>query len=317
MSASPLFTVFSPTYNRAHTIHRVFDSLCAQTSRDFEWLVVDDGSTDNTEELIANWARTADFPVRYFKQEHSGKHIAHNLAVQQARGWFIATVDSDDALVPTSLRRIGGIWNDIPTSEQQSFSGIGGLCCDQYGATIGDCFPTSPFDSNLKEVVYRHRIRGEKWGVTRTDVLRQYPFPDVAGTQFVPEGLIGLQMSRRYKRRYVNEVFRIYYRFEARERGKTLSSKSNLATSSPGRLYYYCWLLNQELDGFGRSPLPFFKAAVMLPIVARRSGQSLRGVFASLTHFPAKCLVALGLPLGYMLDISRRICAITGCGGRT
>ncbi len=93
----PIFTVFTPTYNRAHTIHRAFDSLRAQTLRDFEWLVVDDGSTDNTSELIASWAKVADFPIRYFKQDHSGKHIAHNLAVREARGKFFLPLASDDA----------------------------------------------------------------------------------------------------------------------------------------------------------------------------------------------------------------------------
>src|SRR5215471_10000349 len=80
-SSPPLFTVFTASYNRAHTIHRVFNSLSAQTLRDFEWLVVDDGSTDRTAELIGAWTKTADFPIRYFKQEHSGKHVARNLAV--------------------------------------------------------------------------------------------------------------------------------------------------------------------------------------------------------------------------------------------
>src|SRR5580658_2083591 len=100
MSESYAFTVFTATYNRAHTIKRVFDSLCAQTLRDFEWLVIDDGSTDNTSELIANWAKIAHFPIRYFRQDHSGKHIAHNLAAREARGQFFLVFDSDDACIP-------------------------------------------------------------------------------------------------------------------------------------------------------------------------------------------------------------------------
>src|SRR5262245_3444530 len=79
LSDTPLFTIFTPTYNRRHTIRRVYDSLCAQTLRDFEWLVIDDGSTDGTSELVKGWVESADFPIRYFWQENSGKHIAHNL----------------------------------------------------------------------------------------------------------------------------------------------------------------------------------------------------------------------------------------------
>ncbi len=117
MSGAPLFTVFTPTYNRAHTLHRVFGSLCAQTLRDFEWLVVDDGSTDDTAALIAGWATAADFPIRYFRQDHSGKHIAHNLAVREARGQFFMSLNSDDACVPQALERIAYHWTTIPARD--------------------------------------------------------------------------------------------------------------------------------------------------------------------------------------------------------
>ena len=301
MADSVLFTVFTPTYNRAHTLHRVFDSLCTQTLRDFEWLVVDDGSTDDTAELIAGWARSADFPIRYFKQEHSGKHIAHNLAVREARGSIFAPLDSDDALLPDSLERIRGFWNAIPNSDRALFSGVGGLCCDQYGAIIGDRFPESPFDTNLQQLVFVLRIRGEKWGVTRTDLFRQYPFPEVAETQFVPEGLVGLQMSKAYKRRFVNEVFRVYYRRENEGLGENLSSRANLAVNAPGRLYYYRWLLNNELAYFWRSPMPFVKAAVMLPILARFSNQPFWNTLKSLNGGAARSIMLLALPFALLL----------------
>ncbi len=100
MPDPPLFTIFTPTYNRAHTLHRVFDSLRAQTLRDFEWLLIDDGSIDGTEGLVAGWAQSADFPVRYLRQDHAGKHIARNRALGEARGHFFACLDSDDAFGP-------------------------------------------------------------------------------------------------------------------------------------------------------------------------------------------------------------------------
>src|SRR5664279_25603 len=110
---APFFTVFTPTYNRAHTVGRVFDSLRAQTFRDFEWLAVDDGSTDNTPELIASWAAKSNFPLRNFRQAHTGKHIAHNFAMREARGEFFMVVDSDDALEPRALERLHAVWLEI------------------------------------------------------------------------------------------------------------------------------------------------------------------------------------------------------------
>lgn len=299
--------MFTPTYNRAHTLHRVYDSLCAQTLRDFEWIVIDDGSTDNTTDLVADWIKTAGFPIRYFKQEHSGKHIAHNLAVRQARGYFFAPLDSDDALLPDSLERIRGVWNAIDFSDQAAFSGVGGLCRDQHGMIIGDRFPKSPFDSNIRELVYGLRIRGEKWGVTRTDVFRQFPFPELAGTQFIPEGLLGLQMSRAYRRRYVNEVFRIYYRFENEEPGKNLTNRTNVSADAPGRLYYYRWVLNNELEYFWRSPVSFMKSAVMLPILAKSSNQSFRDLLRSLETPGGTILVFLTLPFASLLYALNKI----------
>ena len=270
--------------------------------RDFEWLVVDDGSTDNSAALVDEWAKRGEFPIRYVRQLHAGKHIAFNLAARQAQGELLAPVDSDDELQPGGLERLREIWEAIPQPQRMTFSGIGGLCHDQRGVLIGDRFPTSPFDVSFSDLIYRYRIRGEKWGVTRTDIFRQYPFPEVAGTEFVPEGLVGLQISKAYKRRYVNEVFRIYYQHEYHEPGKNLSKRANLGANASGRFPYYLWLLNEEIHYFWRSPMPFIKAAIMLPIAARASGRSLRQAIRSVKGIPAKAIVLLGLPAAAVLS---------------
>jgi glycosyltransferase involved in cell wall biosynthesis len=303
-SSMPLFTVFTATYNRAHTIHRVFDSLCAQTLRDFEWLVVDDGSTDNTSEVIATWAKRADFAIRYFKQVHSGKHIAHNLAAREAHGRFFLTLDSDDACVPEALERMAFHWNAIPAHDRARFAGVVGLCCDQHGRIIGDRFPTDPFDASLRERRYVYRIRGEKWGSTLTDVVRQFPFPVIRGTQFIPEGVIGLEIGKAYKSRCVNEIFRIYY-VNDNQTGATLTRRRRLPENAPGRLHYYVWLLNNDLEYFFHLPIPFLKAAVMIPIAARDVRQHFALTMKSLQKWPAKLLILLALPISsaiYLFD---------------
>ena len=169
----PLFTIFTPTYNRAHTIRRVFDSLCAQTLRDFEWLVIDDGSTDNTSELIAIWDEIANFPVRCVKQTHAGKHFAHNRALVEAKGQFFGILDSDDALVPDALEKLARLWDSIPESERHLFCSVGARCCSQNGNIIGDRFPTDPFDADMRELAaaqkrtdaaLRGLIETRRWG---------------------------------------------------------------------------------------------------------------------------------------------------------
>ncbi len=109
------FSVFAPTYNRAHTLPRLYSSLCEQTFKDFEWIIVDDGSTDETAEVVKPWLKAAPFRVRYFWKPNGGKHTAINRGVQEAVGRFLAISDSDDWYVPQALDRFIHHWNEIPT----------------------------------------------------------------------------------------------------------------------------------------------------------------------------------------------------------
>jgi len=297
---NPLFTVFTPTYNRAHTLDRVFDSLSNQTLRDFEWLVVDDGSTDDTGRLVAEWVKTAAFPIRYFSQSHSGKHMAHNLAAREARGEFFFTLDSDDACVPRALERLASIWKAIPEQKRPLFCGVGGLCVDQNGELVGERFPREPLDADMRERHFLYRVRGEKCVVTRTELVRRFPFPEIKDTTFVPEGTVWLEIAKTHKIRWVNEIFRIYH-LDGRKEGSTLTSKKNLQKSAAGRMHYYIWLLNNHLNFFFNSPKPFIAAASMLPVVARLSNKSVRSVLMSLHNRPAKTLVWLTLPIAAVL----------------
>jgi len=301
----PAFTVFTPTYNRAHTLHRVYESLCVQTLRDLEWLIVDDGSTDGTTALVEQWCRVSNFPIRFIAQPHAGKHIAHNRAIREARGQFFIILDSDDACVPTALERMLYHWNTIPIGQRAQFSGVAGLCCDQKGAVVGDRYPSEPLDISLREQRYVYRIRGEKWGPELVEVLRQFPFPEISDTNFLPEGAVWLEVAKRYKMRCVNEVFRVYYVDDSRT-GHTLTARKSLGESAAGRLHYYTWLLNNDLGYFFHSPSPFIKAAVMLPVMALYASQPLTTATAAVNGACAKALVLAGLPFAFLLYLFDR-----------
>lgn len=305
---APLFTIFTPTYNRAHTLHRAFESLSAQTLRDFEWIIVDDGSTDGTEALVSDWAQSADFPMRYLRQNHGGKHIAHNLALSAARGKFFTCLDSDDAVPPDSLEKLARAWDAIPQSERAAFCGVDGLCCDQHGRIVGDVYPRDPLDADMRERKYVYGPRGEKWGVVLTEIARLYPFPQVAIGKYLPEGIVWLDMAKRFKTRAVNEVVRIYYIDDA-EPGVTTAIKRRLAAHAEGNWYYYIWLLNNDLEYFFSAPNPFIKAAVMLPVAAWITGRRLGRALHELESLAAKSLVLMALPLSavlFCLDRLRR-----------
>jgi glycosyltransferase domain-containing protein len=149
----------------------------------------------------------------------------------------------------------------FPVDELQKFleppiAGVGGLCADPSGHIAGDKFPSSPFDAHPADVLFKYRIKGERWGMTLTEALRRYPLPKVPG-HYVPEGLTDLQMP--YRRRYANKVLRIYY-----------PSPKGLDRTKPGnagRLYYYRWILHNRIKYAVYAPLQFLKAALMLLVL--------------------------------------------------
>ncbi len=216
MDLSMLFTVFTATYNRRHTLLRLFESLDTQTLRNFEWLVVDDGSTDGTGELMRELEQRASFPLRYYYQSNGGKHVASNLAVDLAAGELFATLDSDDALAPRALERLADHWMAIPEDRRHQFSGVNCLCCTgKDGVVIGDAFPASPgsdgvLDSDPTSMMV-FRLAGDKWGFHRADIMRQFRFPEFAGERYIPDGLLWQRIGAKYRIRYVNEALRRLY----------------------------------------------------------------------------------------------------------
>lgn len=200
-----MFTVFTPTYNRAHTLPRVYDSLRSQTCRCFEWVIVDDGSTDSTSKLVKKWQQEAIFPIRYIYQKNSGKHVAFNLGVQEAKGELFLPIDSDDACVPEALERFHYHWSNIPKKIRSQYSGISCLCIDGKGNTIGTKYPYDYMESNLIDIYHKYKVKGDKWGFTRTDILHKTPFPVIEGENFIAEGIVWNRIAKTYQMIFINE----------------------------------------------------------------------------------------------------------------
>lgn len=282
------FTVCTPTCNRAHTLHRPFDSLRSQTTRDFEWLVIDDGSTDHTRERVARWVREADFPIRYLYQENRGKHVAHNRGILEARGELFLVLDSDDACLPQTLTRFKHHWEQIPASRRARFVGVTGLCASVDGKIVGDKFPADVLDSDFIEIVTRYRVCGEKWGFHRTDVLREFPFPEIPGERFIAEGLVWNRVARKYKTRFVNEAVRIYH-----ESGDSLTANAaRIRAESPvgARLYYGEYLAQ---------PLPLRLIVRNLINYIRFSLHGSYGLGSIIVESGRRVFALLLFPLGY------------------
>lgn len=201
-----LITVFTPTYNRAKLLPRLYRSLKEQTNKDFEWVIVDDGSTDNTKEVIDNiiTQQENDFPIRYFYKENGGKHTAINRGVREANGELFFIVDSDDILTFNSVELISIFYNQI--RDKDSFCGVSGMKGDFENNKIGTKVNFNILDCTIAESGYKYHIHGDKAEIIRTSIMKEFPFPEYNDEHFCPEALVWNRISKRYKIRYFNKI---------------------------------------------------------------------------------------------------------------
>lgn len=299
LSMAYTFTVFTPAYNRAHTLPRVYESLCRQTFQDFEWLIVDDGSTDDTREVVLGWQASAPFPIRYIYQPNQGKHIAFNRGVAEAQGQLFAALDSDDALVPDALSCLLTHWMAIPEDRRDHFVGVTGLCLMPDGSIVPDRFPLDVLDSDTLELQYKLKVSGEKWGILRVDILRKYPFPAVTGANFVPEGIVWAQIARRYKTRFVNDAVRVYHQDTASAPDQL--TRQDAAKHSVVMALWHQSILNDEIGWFVCSPAAFLRSAVHYIRFSLHAGKSLLAQRAALKGITQAVLWLAALPLGLLV----------------
>lgn len=226
-----MITVLTPTYNRAYTLERLYQSLLLQ-SVPFEWLIIDDGSTDTTRELITSLQTNAPFPIHYIYQTNSGKHVAINTGAREAKGDFIFIVDSDDLLTNDALIYVQNTINSLTESD------------------IGICFRRAYFDGILigkknaaSEPLYLspteagNYFQGDLAYIFRTSILLFHPFPIIKGEKFVPELLIWNRISD--EGRIVFYPDKAIYLCEYLEDGYSKNFKANLKRNPKGFALFY------------------------------------------------------------------------------
>ncbi len=199
-----MITVFTPTYNRAYLLSNLYESLAVQTCKDFEWIIVDDGSTDDTESLVKQWLPQADFSIRYKKTANGGKQRAVNCGVQMAKGDCFWIVDSDDTLTENAVETAYKWFETI--KDNQGFAGIAGLRGYSMEQIIGSTFEGEYLDITCLERD-KHNVKGDKSEIFYTDILKKFPFPEFEGEKFVPEALVYNRIAMAgYRMRWFNEI---------------------------------------------------------------------------------------------------------------
>ncbi|WP_140487694.1 glycosyltransferase family 2 protein [Flavobacterium sp. GSA192] len=212
-------TIFTPTYNRADLLKRVYDSLLLQGNSNFEWLIVDDGSIDNTKEFVEQFINEDKIIVRYFYKSNGGKHTAINYGVQKAKGDLFFIVDSDDFLTINAVQLKWEAWQKIKNNDK--IAGIIGLSQFTNGTFVGDVFLEDNWQISFVDYYLKYKLQGDKSVAFKTAVLKQYPFPEKEGVKLVFEAVVWHEMAKKYDVLCLNKVIQLK---EYLENGLTDSS---------------------------------------------------------------------------------------------
>lgn len=283
-------TVFTPTFNRAHLLPRLYDSLCRQTSKEFCWLIVDDGSSDDTEDLIEKWQNESIIQIQYFYKENGGMHTGHNFAYSKIETELNVCIDSDDFMPDNAVELILKKWDNIPNKTH--IAGIIGLDADDKGRIIGTAIPDHISKGNLDDLYKKYRVKGDKKLILRTDVVRSYPpYPQYFQERLVPLGILYLQIGRDYNFIYSNEVYCIV---EYQEEGSSKTILRQYEQSPRG--FAYARKIKLE---YSRSFTEIIKNCIHLGSL----GITTKNITVVLRNNPYKLLTVLLLPAGVLLNI--------------
>lgn len=240
MNNIPVITVLTLSYNKGNTIRRTFDSLLQQTSFDFEWLIINDGSTDNTDEIVSTFV-TDLFPIRYIKKENEGLNRSFNKGVQLAYGELLFRLDSDDYVKPDAIENI--LKYKYLIENNNRVAGIVFLSVFENDRLVG----SHPFEekiklSNFLEYRYKYKAVGDRAEIVKTSIAREIPYPEFKGEKFCPEGLMWSRMAQKYDAFYINQA--IYVR-EYNENCITAAGAKTSINNPDGTSVYLAEILNK------------------------------------------------------------------------
>ena len=288
----PTLTIFTPAYNRAHTLPRTYASLFAQKSRDFVWLIIDDGSTDGTEDLVRGWMNSDNgFEIRYIRKENGGMHTAHNTAYENIDTELNVCIDSDDALAENAVEIILSEWKRVKST---GVAGLIGLDADFSGNIIGTRFPDGVTETTLSGF-YAAGGSGDKKLVYRTDIITSVPpYPVFDGEKYVALAYKYLLVDQKYKMAAINRVLCI------------VEYQPDGSSNSMWRQY----LANPRGFAFWRKvcmTYPTSRNRLFVDCVHYCSSCVIAHIPPFISQSPKKALTAAALPFGIALAVLTRV----------
>ena len=193
-----MITVFTPSYNRSDTLKILYNSLLKQSKANFEWLIVDDGSSDNTKEYIDSLIAENKISINYLYKENGGKQSAYNLGLEKASGDIFLCIDSDDILADDALEIIKEDFSKLKGDDIAGIMYVQGYISDK-DKIIGTMFPSDDLKDTYYNIYHKLYVSGDKLIVFKTDIAKKYVFPLIKGEKFIPEALIYNRISLKYK----------------------------------------------------------------------------------------------------------------------
>lgn len=287
-----LVTILTPAYNRAYSLPRLYQSLKAQTDRDFEWLVVDDGSVDDTRELIQGCIAEDAIPIRYIRKANGGKHDALNVGIAAIESPWTFIVDSDDYLAENAVERIRFYADRLPGCHaRRKVASLCFLRAFPDGKTNGE----KPRDNEVVGNFIDRRINShdelaDKAEVYLTQVLREHPFPVYPGERFLQENIVWIRIAFDYDMLFLNEAI---YIGDYLADGLTKNVRKNKLRNPVGMYQNAALLMDPRFVWIVR-----IKGALLYDIYYKLAhGSMLRGI----SHSPNRLLAAMGLPAAYLI----------------
>ena len=236
------FTVFTPTFNRKELLEKLYKSLQKQTFKDFEWLIVDDGSTDGTKEKVEEFLSEKKLEIKYYFKENGGKQRAYNFATEKANGELFICLDSDDEYVENGLEIILKYWKKY--DKNIDIAGMGYLSTYPNREIIGSSFPEKEMISTQFEIYNKYGVKGDKGLMFRTEIIKKYKFPVFEDEKFITEAIVYNRICEKYKMAYVNEKIEIK---EYQEDGLTAKYNNLLLRNPKGQALYHNEINSQKL----------------------------------------------------------------------
>jgi len=211
----PLVTIITSNYNRREVLLRCMKSVDAQTFKDIEYIVVDNGSSVSFDDIMEDFMVEATIPMMFIKRSNGiGRHTGRNSAIEQARGEYLCMIDSDDAYLPHAMETLVNAWKAIPEERRLEYREVVAQCQDEHGKRCGAPFPDGINDVSIKEafkIVQRPELGYEHANMSRTILLKENPFLNPKGVTDSTETIIWWRLAKKYKSYFINDIVRVYY----------------------------------------------------------------------------------------------------------